>query len=107
MASAVSTWLLPSDTECRHPVSADPASVGRHPAKKHLLNPVIRPQRWCEGTYLEPYTTMYDDEEKRFKLWARAGSDAKAGYVGGNAAWMLYFTSSDGVHWERPFLDRC
>ena len=34
-----------------------------HPAKKHLLNPVIRPERWCEGTYIEPYTTMYDDEE--------------------------------------------
>jgi hypothetical protein len=23
-----------------------------HPAKKHLLNPVIRPERWCEGTRL-------------------------------------------------------
>ena len=69
-----------------------------HPAKKHLLNPVIRPERWCEGTYLEPYTTMYDAEEKLFKMWARAGSDAKAGYVGGKAGWMLYFTS-------RPFLN--
>ena len=78
-----------------------------HPAKKHLLNPVIRPDRWCEGTYIEPYTTMYDAEEKLFKLWARAGSDAKAGYVGGNAAWMLYYTSKDGVHWEKPDLGVC
>jgi hypothetical protein len=23
-----------------------------HPAKKRLLNPVIRPERWCEGTRL-------------------------------------------------------
>src|SRR6185295_19130758 len=38
-----------------------------HPARKHLRNPVIRPERWCEGTYLEPYTTMYDAEEKLFK----------------------------------------
>jgi hypothetical protein len=75
-----------------------------HPAKKHLLNPVVRCDRWCDGSYLQPYTTMYDEEEKRFKMWARAGSDANAGYVGGNAAYMLYFTSADGVHWEKPDL---
>ena len=78
-----------------------------HPAKKHLLNPVVRPDRWCEGTYIEPYTTMYDAEAKLFKMWARAGSDAKAGYVGGNAAWMLYYTSKDGVRWEKPDLGVC
>jgi hypothetical protein len=75
-----------------------------HPAKKHLLNPVVRCDRWCDGDSMEPYTTMYDREEKLFKLWARAGSDAKAGYVGGNAAFMLYFTSTDGVHWDKPDL---
>jgi hypothetical protein len=75
-----------------------------HPAKKHVLNPVIRPERWCEGTYIEPYTTMYDAEEKLFKLWARTGSDGKAGYVDGNAGWMVYYTSKDGIHWERPEL---
>ena len=75
-----------------------------HPAKKHLLNPVIRCDRWCDGDYMEPYTTMYDDEEKLFKMWARAGSDGKAGYVGGNAAYMLYFTSADGVRWDKPDL---
>lgn len=73
-----------------------------HPAKKHLLNPVVRCERWCDGNYIEPYTTMYDEEEKLFKMWARAGSDAKKGYVGGNAAYMLYFTSTDGVHWDKP-----
>lgn len=56
------------------------------PAKKHLLNPVIRPERWCEGTYIEPYTTMYDAEDKLFKMWARAGSDVKAGYIGGRVS---------------------
>lgn len=75
-----------------------------HPAKKHLLNPVVRCDRWCDGDYMEPYTTMYDEEEKLFKMWARAGSDSKAGYVGGNAAYMLYFTSADGVHWDKPDL---
>lgn len=75
-----------------------------HPAKKHLLNPVIRCDRWCDGTYIEPYTTLYDEEEKLFKMWARAGADAKGGYVGGNAAFMLYYTSTDGVRWEKPDL---
>ena len=75
-----------------------------HPAKKHLLNPVVRCERWCDGDYMQPYTTMYDEEEKLFKMWARAGSDSKSGYVGGNAAYMLYFTSTDGVHWDKPDL---
>lgn len=75
-----------------------------HPAKKHLLNPVVRCDRWCDGAYMEPYTTMYDKDEKLFKMWARAGSDAKEGYVGGNAAYMLYFTSTDGVRWNKPDL---
>jgi len=81
-------------------------SVSRklHPPKKHLLNPVIRCERWCDGNILQPYTTMYDEEEKLFKMWARSGSDSKAGYIGGNAAYMLYFTSRDGVHWEKPDL---
>ena len=25
-----------------------------HPAKKHLLNPIIRCDRWCDGHYMEP-----------------------------------------------------
>lgn len=79
-------------------------SRGLHPAKKHPLNPVVRCDRWCEGDYMEPYTTMYDQEEKLFKMWARAGSDASRGYVGGNAATMVYFTSRDGVHWDKPDL---
>lgn len=75
-----------------------------HPAKKHLLNAVVRRDRWCDGDYMEPYTTMYDEEERLFKMWARAGSDRKMGHVGGNAAYMLYFTSPAGIHWEKPNL---
>lgn len=75
-----------------------------HPAKKHLLNPVVRCDRWCDGDYMQPYTTLYDAEEKLFKMWARSGSDSQSGYVGGNAGYMLFFTSTDGVHWEKPNL---
>ncbi|MDB5391133.1 MAG: hypothetical protein JWM11_6779 [Planctomycetaceae bacterium] len=75
-----------------------------HPPKKHLLNPVVRCDRWCDGNNIQPYTTMYDAEDKLFKMWARAGSDWKTGYLSGNASYMLYFTSKDGVHWDKPDL---
>lgn len=75
-----------------------------HPAKKHLLNPVVRCDRWCDGDYMQPYTTMYDEEDRLFKMWARSGSDSSSGYIGGNAGYMLYYTSKDGVHWDKPNL---
>ena len=75
-----------------------------HKPKKHLLNPVVRCDRWCEGNNIQPYTTMYDKEDKLFKMWARAGSDWKSRYLDGHAAYMLYFTSTDGVHWDKPDL---
>ena len=75
-----------------------------HPPKKHLLNPVVRCDRWWEGNNMQPYTTMYDSEEKLFKMWARSGSDWKSGYVDGNAAYMTYLTSTDGVRWDKPEL---
>jgi hypothetical protein len=75
-----------------------------HPAKKHLLNPVVRCDRWCDGNNIQPYTTMYDPQDKLFKMWARTGSDWKSAYLDGHAAYMLYFTSTDGVHWDKPDL---
>lgn len=75
-----------------------------HPPRKHPLNPILRNDRWCEGSYIQPYTTFYDEEEKLFKMWARSGSDSAGGYLGGNAAFMLYYTSHDGIHWEKPDL---
>lgn len=75
-----------------------------HLPKKHPQNPIVRCERWCDGNDLQPYTTLYDEEEKLFKMWARTGSDWKSKYLDGHAAYMLYFTSTDGVHWERPNL---
>jgi hypothetical protein len=75
-----------------------------HQPKKHLLNPVVRSERWCEGNIIQPYTTMYDKEDKLFKMWARSGSDWNSAFLGGNAAYMLYFTSTDGVRWDKPDL---
>jgi hypothetical protein len=75
-----------------------------HKPTKHLLNPVVRCDRWCEGNNIQPYTTMYDQEDRLFKMWARTGSDWKSQYLDGHAAYMLYFTSTDGVHWDKPDL---
>ncbi len=75
-----------------------------HPAKKHLLNPVVRCERWCDGNIIQPYTTMYDEEDKLFKMWARTGSGRGFPYLGGHAAYMTYLTSTDGVHWDKPDL---
>ncbi len=75
-----------------------------HRPRKHLLNPVVRCDRWCDGNNIQPYTTMYDPEDRLFKMWARAGSDWESAWIDGNAAYMLYFTSTDGVHWEKPNL---
>src|SRR6476660_9857951 len=72
-----------------------------HPPKKHLLNPVVRCDRWCDGNNIQPYTTMYDTEDKQFKMWARTGSDWESAWLDGNAAYMLYLTSTDGVHWNK------
>lgn len=75
-----------------------------HQPRKHLLNPVVRCDRWWEGNNMQPYTTMYDKEDKLFKMWARAGSDWQSNRVGGNAAYIVYLTSTDGVHWDKPEL---
>ena len=81
-------------------------SVSRrlHPAEKHLLNPIIRPDRWWEGNQMLPYSTMYDEEDKLFKMWLRGGSDSKKRYVDNHAAYMMYLTSTDGINWEKPEL---
>jgi hypothetical protein len=75
-----------------------------HQPRKHPLNPVVRCDRWSDGNNLQPYTTMYDKEEKLFKMWARTGSDWGKRYIDGNAAYMTYLTSTDGVRWDKPEL---
>jgi hypothetical protein len=75
-----------------------------HKPRKHMLSPVVGCDRWCEGNIIEPYTTMYDSEDKLFKMWARAGSDWKSRFLSGHAAYKLYFTTTDGVHWNKPDL---
>ena len=75
-----------------------------HQPRKHRLNPIIKPEQWWEGNQMLPYATLYDKEEKLFKMWLRCGSDLKEQHTGGHAAYTTYLTSEDGVHWQRPML---
>ncbi len=65
------------------------------PVAKHPGNPVIRPEEaWEPRGYLLFGSVLRDEEEGIWKAWA----DGREGGV-------FYFTSPDGVHWERPTLD--
>lgn len=88
------------------------ASVTRkiHQPRKHRLNPVIRPEEWWEGDCIMPLATLYDPEEKLFKMWYRTGDrfGPQKGSVDekldGHTCFTAYATSPDGVHWEKPIL---
>src|SRR5688572_11435558 len=34
-----------------------------HRPRKHLLNPILRPEKWWEGNQMLPYATLYDEDE--------------------------------------------
>jgi len=48
--------------------------------------------------------TLYDAEEKLFKMWYRTGPWSWAKPLDGHASYTAYATSTDGVHWEKPHL---
>jgi hypothetical protein len=79
-----------------------------HPAEKHPANPLMVADKPWEGWRLELFgSTIYDAEEKLFKMWyvaeplgmfgppeTRASSDNST----------FYATSADGIHWEKPLI---
>ncbi|MBI3923257.1 MAG: hypothetical protein HY318_17685, partial [Armatimonadetes bacterium] len=75
-----------------------------HPPTKHRLNPVLRPEQWWEGNCVLPLATLYDPEEKLFKMWYRTGPIDHPEEADGHASYTAYATSTDGVHWEKPHL---
>jgi hypothetical protein len=76
-----------------------------HQPTKHPLNPIIRPEQWWEGDLTWPMATLYDPEEKLFKMWYRTGPLVHPGrLIDGNASYTAYATSTDGVHWDKPLL---
>jgi len=63
------------------------------PAQKHPANPVIvKEHAWEPDGYFLP-SVIYDEEEKIYKAWLDGGGPG-----------VFYFTSRDGIQWERPKL---
>lgn len=71
-----------------------------HPGKKHDRNPLIRADRPWEDWRVNHFgTAMYDEQERRFKIW----------YIGDHCESFpdlatFYATSSDGLAWEKTNL---
>lgn len=62
---------------------------------KHPGNPILSPERPWEENFAVPLSVMFDDEQKRYRMWYRPGySKFNLGYI----------TSADGIHWDRPSL---
>jgi len=78
----------------------------QHMAVKHPLNPVVKADQPWEGWRLEIYgNVLYDNEEKRFKMWYLAEApDYFAPSPEGPSADnpTLYAESDDGIHWRKP-----
>ncbi len=62
-------------------------------ARKHESNPLLVPrEKWEPEGYVVP-SVLFDDEEKIFKMW-----------LDGYGIGVFYFTSKDGILWEKPAL---
>ena len=79
--------------------SAESISFTLHPARKHPLNPLLKAEFPWEGWRLEIYgSVIYDEESRLFKMWYLGETPDIPDYP------LLYATSRDGVHWEKPFV---
>src|SRR5688572_21626781 len=60
-------------------------------ARKHDANPlIVKEHAWEPDGYFLP-SVIYDEEEKIYKAWLDGGGPG-----------VFYFTSQDGIRWERP-----
>ncbi len=80
-----------------------------HPARK-LDQPALVPDRPWEGNRVYIYGTVhYDPDVQRFRMWYLArlgrGQNHRApGLRERQGDLILYATSEDGIHWEKPNL---
>ena len=64
-----------------------------HRVTKYPDNPLLKPERSWEGESIYiSNSTIYDSQERLFKMWYQAGE------------YTCYATSQDGIHWHRPNL---
>ena len=69
---------------------------------KHRQNPVlVKTNAWEEGA--PGYGTVhYDAQAKLFKMWYQGWQKTE----GTSTGLLCYATSGDGVHWDKPVLDK-
>ena len=65
-------------------------------AKRHRLNPIVKPEHPWEGTALESPIVFWDDELKLFRMYYWA--------IGKDAIYTCYATSPNGISWRKPVL---
>ncbi len=80
-----------------------------HPGKK-LEQPVLLPDRPWEGKRVYIYGTVhYDADAQQFRMWyltrvGRGEQHRAPGLRERQGDMILYATSEDGIHWEKPNL---
>ncbi|MGI6458977.1 MAG: hypothetical protein ACOX5J_02590 [Candidatus Hydrogenedentales bacterium] len=80
--------------------AADGVAFTLHPARPHPKNPILKADQPWEGWRVEIYgNVIYDEQEKRFKMWYYAEEHDEFPRHG-----VYYATSQDGVHWDKPLL---
>ena len=88
--------------------SREKLSLVVNPVKKHPANPVIHPELdWEPRGYIAYGSVIWDDEQGLYKAWCQ---DVGGRNVGGanedtKRTGLFYFTSEDGINWQRPELD--
>jgi hypothetical protein len=75
-----------------------------HAAEKHPANPVLHKEKPWESDRGTWGSVIYDDEARLFKSWYGGESGRQLSTGTGPRHVMLYATSQDGVHWDRPKL---
>ncbi|MCE9603336.1 MAG: hypothetical protein K8U03_00360 [Planctomycetia bacterium] len=73
-----------------------------HAARKHPGNPILKADQLWEGWYVTAFcgTILFDEEERRFKMWYGIAGDKDFFPHGG----ICYAVSPDGLKWEKPTI---
>ena len=84
--------------------------VQHHPVK-HPGNPLLKQDKpWEREVYFRTsnYCVQYDAADQLFKCWYEDLdlSGERRGAAHGTTGGLLYAQSKDGLHWEKPLLDR-
>ena len=73
-----------------------------NPLEKHAANPVLSPRRPWEGRSALPTTVLFDDADRRFKMWYQCRDELSSSRRSRDR--WAYAVSGDGITWEKPNL---